>query len=738
MNQSTISRVVKYVNLLIAIALVAGLGLAYWYAWRVLPVRSGSIQAPVNGTVSVAFDAHGEPHIRASNLEDALFVQGYVTAQDRLWQMDALRRFAGGTLSEVMGPRFLESDQEMRRQRMRRVAEEGYTTLSDADRAAFAAYTRGVNYFISTHLDRLPLEFTLLGYQPRPWSAVDSLLMCLYMYRSLTTTWKDELVKSALLAQGDRAKVEFLFPTQGTGDQSPGSNGWVVSGRHTASGKPLLSNDMHLEYSVPGIWYMMHLEAPGLNVAGVSLPGTPGVIVGHNQRIAWGITNLHFDVQDLYIERFDERTGQYLFQGQVQQARAEREIIPVKGRPAVEMTVWVTQHGPIFAAEHGKPMALKWTAAQPGMIQYPFLDLNRAANWKEFLAAIARLPGPGSNLVYADVDGNIGYHVAGMLPRRKGYRGDLPVDAASGAFEWDGYIPFDELPWVYNPPSGLIVTCNQNPFPKDYPYPVNGNFAPPYRYRQIRALLSAREGWRAPDMLRVQGDIYSSFSDFLAKQVVAAYDHRNQRTPQLEPAVGLLRNWNGQMQQDLAAPLLITLVYQHVRSAVVENASTSNAAYEMNLAPAVVERLLRERPAGWFADYDQMLLRAFVDGLEEGQRLQGRDVTRWHYGDSLRIPYANPVIHQVPLVGKYFDIGPVPMSGSSTTPKQTTLTLAPSMRMTADTADWDNSILNITVGQSGQIFSRHYRDQWDDYYHLRSYPMEYGKVRAESTLQFRP
>ncbi|MBS1853757.1 MAG: penicillin acylase family protein [Acidobacteria bacterium] len=738
MNHSAISRVLKYVNVLIALALLAALALTYRYAWRVLPERSGSIAAPLNAPVAVAFDAHGEPHIRAANLEDALFVQGYVTAQDRLWQMDALRRFAGGSLAEIMGQRFLESDQEMRRQRMRRVAEEGYAALSDADRAAFAAYTRGVNYFISTHLDRLPLEFTLLNYQPRPWSTVDSLLMCLYMFRSLTTTWKDELIKSALLAQGDRDKVQFLYPTQGTGDQSPGSNGWVLGGRHTASGKPLLSNDMHLEYSVPGIWYMMHLEAPGLNVAGVSLPGTPGVIVGHNQRIAWGITNLHFDVQDLYIERFDERSGQYLFNGQVEQARAEREIIQVKDRAPVEMTVWVTRHGPIFVAEDGKRMALKWSAAQPGMIQYPFLDVDRAGNWKEFLAAIGRLSGPGSNLIYADVDGNIGYHAAGMLPRRKGYRGDVPVDGSSGIFEWDGYIPFDELPSVYNPPSGLIVTANQNPFPRDYPYPVNGNFAPPYRYRQVRALLSAREGWRARDMMRVQGDLYSSFSDFLARQVVAAYDRRNQRTPGLEAAVTLLRNWNGQMNKELAAPLLITLIYQHVRRAVVENASTANAAYEFNLAPVVVERLLRERPAGWFADYDQMLLRSFVDAFEEGQRMQGRDVTRWRYGAYLTIPYTNPVIHQLPLVGRYFDIGPVEMSGSSTTPKQTTPTLAPSMRMTADTADWENSLLNITVGQSGQILSGHYRDQWDDYYHLRTYPMQFGKVQARTTLEFHP
>jgi penicillin G amidase len=621
---------------------------------------------------------------------------------------------------------------------MRRIAEEAYVTLPPGDRAALAAYTRGVNQYIATHLDKLPVEFALLGYQPRPWSGVDCLLLALYMFRNLTTTWKDEVVKNALLLQGDREKVQFLFPSQATGETSPGSNAWALSGKHTASGKPLLSNDMHLEYSVPGIWYMAHLDAPGLNVAGVSLPGLPGIIVGHNQRIAWGITNLHFDVQDLYIERFDDRSGRYLFNGQVEQARQEREVIRVKGAAPVEMIVWVTRHGPIFLADGDKRLALKWTAAQPGLLQFPILDIDRAGNWDEFLAAIKRFPGPGSNLVYADVDGNIGYHAAGVLPRRKGYRGDLPVDGSSGIFEWDGYIPFEELPSVYNPPSGMIVTANQNPFPKDYRYPVNGNFGPPYRSQQIRALLSAKEGWRAEDMLNVQGDLYSPFMSFLDRQIVAAYDQRKQRNPGLDEAAAMLRNWNGQMHKDLAAPFLITLAYQHVRRAVAENASSANVAYEFTLAPWAIERLLRQRPAGWFDDYDQMLLRAFVDAVEEARRGQGDDLKRWRYGNYLRIPYTNPVIHQVPLVGKYFDIGPVPMSGATTTVKQTSLTLAPSMRMTADLGDWEHSLLNLTIGQSGQILSRHYRDQWDDYYNVRSYPMQFGKVQAESTLEFRP
>ncbi|HEY1337561.1 MAG TPA: penicillin acylase family protein [Bryobacteraceae bacterium] len=738
--QNTTARVVRVVNILIALAVACALSIFYWYVWRPLPKRSGTIDAPVSSAVSVTFDTLGEPHIRAGNIADALFVQGYVTAQDRLWQMDGLRRYSGGNLAEIIGPATLDTDRESRRLRLRRIAEEGYTRLPAGDRTAFAAYARGVNYFIATHLHNLPLEFSLLKYEPRPWSVVDSLLLCLHMFRTLTTTWHDEIAKRQMLSEGDATKVNFLFPVRSGWDPLPGSNAWAISGKHTASGKPLLSNDPHLEYSLPGIWYMTHLTVPGeLDVAGVALPGAPGIVVGHNQRIAWGITNLQFDVQDLYIEQFDERTGRYMIQGQPEQAHMEREVIQVKGQAAQEFPVWVTRHGPLIVSEGNTRMALRWAAAEPGLLQFPVMDIDRAQNWQDFRAALSRWPGPGSNFVYADVDGNIGYQAAGKLPNRRGYAGDLPVDGSSGKFDWDGFIPFDKMPSVYNPPSGIVVTANQDPFPPDYPYPVNGNFAPPYRAKQIRDLLGAHESWRASDLIAVQKDVYSGFSKFLAQQVVAAYEKRRGRNPGLDPAVAMLRTWNGQMDRNEAAPFLIALIYQHVRTAVAENAAPGKGQlYDFTMAPAAIERLLRERPEGWFLSYDEMLLRSLADGVEEATRIQGRDMGRWKYGAYLRVAINHPVLHQVPLVGKYFDIGPVAMSGSSTTVKQTTQRLAPSMRMNADLGDWERSLLNIQIGQSGQALSGHYRDQWSSYYYGRSYPMQFGRVETKSTLMFRP
>lgn len=730
---------VQALNAAIILVLVVAAGFVYWYAVRPLPQRSGTIPAPVTQPVSVSFDTLGVPHIRAASIEDALFTQGYVTAQDRLFQMDLLRRYDAGELAEVFGPAALDSDRESRRLRLRRIAEDSYVRLPAGDRAAMAAYARGVNAYIATHRNDLPVEFTLARYQPRPWSVVDSLLICLHMYRSLTTTWRNELLKREMMKDGNPAMVQALFPPRSGAEVQPGSNAWVLAGSRTASGKPLLSNDMHLEYSIPGIWYMTHLEAPGLDVSGVALPGTPGIIVGHNRRIAWGITNLQFDVQDLYLEKLDERTGRYLYRGNVEQAKPEREIIRVKGQNPTELLIWVTRHGPLFVTEGNDRMALRWIVAEPGLLQFPMLDVDRAENWHDFTAALSRFPGPGSNFVYADVDGNIGYHAAGKLPRRRGYLGDLPVDGSTGDFDWDGFIPFDELPSSFNPPGGMIVTANQNPFPPDYPYPVNGNFAAHHRLMQIRNLLAARKNWRPEDLLAVQKDVYSSFDKFLAEQLVAAYQRRNARVASLDTVITLLRGWNGQMDKSLVAPFVTTLAFQHIRTAMVERAAPGKGlAYDFPMGRAVVEKLLRERPSGWFHDYDEMLLRALVDSVEEGKRMQGADIQRWQYGRWLRIHIDHPVIHQVPMIGTYFDIGPVPMSGSPSTPKQTTDRLAPSMRMDADLGDWDRSLLNVIIGQSGQIFSSHYRDQWEHYYYAQSYPMQFGKVEAKSTLVFEP
>ncbi|HTB18664.1 MAG TPA: penicillin acylase family protein [Bryobacteraceae bacterium] len=725
----------------IAVLLVLVLAAVYWIAYRPLPATSGQISAPVSAPAAIARDALGVPHITAGTWEDAIFLQGYTTAQDRLWQMDVLRRLAAGELSEVFGPSTLELDREARRMRMRRIAEDQVRALAPAERAIFAAYARGVNFFIETHRNALPLEFTVLRYDPRPWSILDSTLCGLQMYRSLTTTWREELRKMTMLQRGDPAKVALLYPARAGTEFQPGSNAWVVSGKFTASGKPILANDPHLEWSIPAAWYQVHLKAPGLDVSGVSLPGVPCVIVGHNQRIAWGVTNLGFDVEDLYIEKINPQNGQYLFRGQAEQARSETEWIRVKGARALEFRQWVTRHGPLAFSEDGRYFALRWAAADQGGSGFPFLDLDRAANWKEFTTALARFPGPGLNFVYADVDSNIGYQAAGMLPIRRNFDGDVPLDGSNGDNEWDGFIPFDQLPASYNPPRGWIVTANQNPFPENYPFRVSGEFGAPYRSREIRDRLLSRTGWKPQDMLAVEKDVYSGFSSYLARQIVAAYDRKKPAKPELSDAVMLLRSWNGQMEKHTPAPLLITLAYNQLRNAAVRAAwsgTSDTSIYQPYMAPVAIQRILESGGGAFFHDPDDALLTALAAAIDEGRRTQGSNLAKWDYGRYNLLTIKQPVGSQFPLVGSYFNIGPVEMSGSSTTIKQTSTVLGPSMRFIADLANWDGSLNSIDIGQSGQILSRHYKDQWDAYYVGQSFPMQFEKVDVKDSLRVQP
>ena len=290
----------------------------------------------------------------------------------------------------------------------------------------------------------------------------------------------------------------------------------MISGKLTASGKPILANDPHLDWSIPATWYQVHLKAPGLDVTGVSLPGVPGVIIGHNERIAWGITNLGFDVQDLYVEKIDPQTGRYVFRGQVEQARSESEWIRVKGARPVEFRQWVTRHGPVAFEREWPLLRAALDGGGAGDSQFPFLELNRAGNWKEFTAALARFPARDKTSSMPTSTGTSDITRRACFRSARTSTATCRLDGSTGDFEWDGFIPFDQLPAFYNPPRGWIVTANQNPFPENYPYRVNGEFGAPYRSRQIRDRLLARAGWKPQEMLDVQKDVYSAFSSFLA------------------------------------------------------------------------------------------------------------------------------------------------------------------------------------------------------------------------------
>ena len=736
----------RFINVSIATLVLLTSVAVYWFALRPLPKVSGQLAAPVTGPATVKRDALGVPHIEASSWQDAIFLQGFATAQDRLWQMDGLRRYGSGELAEVFGASAIQQDKRSRAMRMRALAEAGLRRLTPEERAVFVEYARGVNHFIDTHRGGYSLEFSLPGhaYEPRPWTPTDSIVIGLVMYRQLTDSAASDLERGAIKAIAtDPVKMKVLFPPLQGGEVNPGSNAWTVSGAHTADGKPMLANDTHLEYGIPPTWHMVHLKAPGLDVSGCALPGVPGVIIGHNDQIAWGVTNLETDVMDLYLERIDLNTGRYLYQGRAEQAQLDRELIAVRGAKPVSMPVWVTRHGPVIGTENGRAYSMRWTANDD--FSFPFWQIDRARNWSEFRSAVARFWGPPQNFVYADQAGNIAYQAAGRVPVRRGFDGDVPLDGASGKFEWAGYIPFEQLPTVFNPASGIVATSNQNVFPPAYPYAISGGFADPYRVNQVRALLSAKAKLEVPDMLAVQKDVYSAYDQFLARQVVSVYSRRGDNEDMLRDSIAILRNWNGQMEKDQAAPMITQLLSNRLKSALVLSLLPAPGGQTAVIPPIfprslVVQELLQQRPSGWVPanDWDAWILGNLKTALEEGRSLQGSHVSSWRWGSLQQWKFAHPVGKQLPLVDRYFDIGPVEMSGSGTTIKQTTRTLGPSERMVVDLGDLDKSVLNLTTGESGFVASGHYKDQWPSYYVGKSFPMQFQAIDAKEILRVRP
>jgi penicillin amidase len=740
------------------------LAAVYWLAVRPLPKISGEIAAPVSAAATVRRDARGIPHIEAASWQDAIFLQGYVTAQDRLWQMDTLRRFGGGTLSEVFGPGPLVADRLSRSMRMQAIAEADVAHLAEDERAVLAEYARGINFFIDTHHGDYSLEFSLPGhsYTPRPWTLADSVLVSLVMFRDLTNSMDFEFAKGTMFAlHADPAKMNILFPAMQGQYVRPGSNSWAVSGAHTADGKPMLANDPHLAYGIPGTWHLVHLKAPGLNVSGAALPGIPCVISGHNEQIAWGVTNLQTDVLDIYGERLDEKTGRYLFEGKLEQAQLDRQVIRVRDAKPVTLEVWVTRHGPVVLHEGQQSFSMRWSAAEG--FGFPLLRLDRAHDWNEFRTALSDFWGPAQNFVYADRAGNIGYQAAGRVPIRPNFDGGVPVDGTSGRFEWDGYLPYEQMPNIYNPASGIVATANQNTFPPDFPYRVSGSFADKYRIEQIRALLRAKGKLTVDDMLAVQKDVYAAYDKFLAEQIVQLHPSKEEAD---RAAEDILRRWNGQMDKDQAAPFITELLNNELSAnlprLLLLTVTAPKPATPTKPSPAtptkplkdtrviglplphprqqVIESLLRNRPAGWVPndDWSAYLLAAFHAALEQGRKLQGSPISKWRWGHALHWKFEHPVGKQIPLADYFFNLGPVEMSGSGTTVKQTTLSLGPSERMVVDFGDLDRSVQNLVVGESGAVASSHYKDQWPAYYVGTSFPMEFEHIDTKDTLRVRP
>ena len=771
-----------------------------------LPVVDGTLKlSGLSAPVEVMRDSLGVPTISAANPHDLFFAQGFVTAQDRLWQMDMTRRFASGDLAAVLGPEYVKTDTEQRILGLRQVAEQAVANMDPGERARMQAYADGVNAYIAQHQKTLPLEFRFMTYFPYAWTVEDSMLVGLsmteflnhYSYKKalqhekilaklgpeltadlyVNSSWRDHApgaegqsieneppaeespeqneeegspkkrslskdrsaVEKQVLrfAQDDNRSLLVLGAFKAAlredalyDDLRPGSNNWVVSGAHTVTGKPMLSNDMHLDLRMPNVWYEAHLTSRDYDVVGVTLPGVPYVIAGHNQHIAWGFTNLGPTVQDVYIEKFNGG-GEYLTPEGWKQPEHRKEIIRVKGKPDVVLDVVATRHGPIITPlvpGETRQLALKWTIYDPKVQSNPFFELNSAHNWQEFRAAFSKLGAPGQNVVYADTDGNIGYQATGFVPIRALGDGLMPVPGENDAHEWVGYVPFDQMPSLFNPPSGIIATANSRVTPTDYPYTISTEWIAPYRTQRIYKLLGANKKYTAADMLAIQTDVFSDFDRFCAQRFVYAIDHTAKASSRAKAAADLMRTWDGTMATDLAAP---TIAYysRHTLQEMLLKAKLGNdwEMYRWFNAPVWLENVLTNQPPRWlpsnYANYDELLTAAVEETIS--QEGVPRALSTWSWGKVHKVDVQHPFWSKFPIL-KRAGPGPQPLSGDEQTVKQVRTHFGPSERFTADMSDLDKSTLDIVNGQSGNIFDEHYNDQWDAYYHGRTFPLPFS------------
>jgi penicillin amidase len=756
-------------KLVLFLALLLSLSLN-WACWAQEP-NVPTTELKISGLkekVTVRRDERGIPYIEARNDADLYFAQGFVTAQDRLWQMDLYRRVARGETAEIFGNAVFEEDKRWRKLGFAIVAEETVKTMPAETRATLENYARGVNAFIAALDDKtLPIEFRILQYRPREWRPSDSVVVGKILADALSSTWQLDLQRAALNAlpadkrdwllnkttkddvllvgkdiasASQRAKVKrqkseissatfvalereekirenSLARIGFHAEDLAASNNWVVSGKRTADGKPLLANDPHLRNTQPPIWYLVNLSAPDLRVAGVTVPGAPGVILGHNDRIAWGATNVGPDVQDLYLETFNSE-GKYKTPAGWETPIIRREEIKVRKNPlapeteSVFLEVAQTRNGVVFFEESGKRYALRWTAFDPKNDELSaFNFLNRAKNWEGFKNALKTYGGPMQNFVFADTAGNIGWSAAGRVPKRKTGDGSTPYDGSTDDGAWTTTIPFEELPQLYNPPDGIIVTANQRIVGQSYPHQeIVRAYDSPFRARRIYELLSANPKLTPNNFRDVQYDVFSIPLSRFAREIVtlkAASDE----------TLKLLAGWDGRLMADSKAALIANEIRFIFRQKIfAANLGAQGSNYRGLMESALLDRLITEKPKSWlpkeYADYTTFLKAADAEAQKSLADRLKTDSAKWTLGEANKIRFPHPLA-VAPLIGSQFAVDVLPQNGGRDAPN---VGPAVSMRLIATPGNWDLTRHVIPTGESGNPASPHWKDQLDAWY----------------------
>jgi penicillin amidase len=805
-------RVLRWFLVVIVLLVVAVAGGGYLWLRGALPQTTGTIKVQgIAAAVEIVRDSDAIPHIRAQSEADAMFGLGYAHAQDRLWQMEFQRRIGNGRLSEFAGPSQLETDKFLRTLGVARAASSAWASMPADTRALIEAYVAGVNAFVATHQGRaLPIEFAILGIQPEPWRPQDVIAWSKMMAWDLGDNWSGELLRAKLFEKLGAERADQLLPaytpdgplilpegnaavgSQGLGvggralSTSPqlptpipqaagllainrtlkndlnlggtmvGSNNWVIGGARTTTGKPLLANDPHLGARIPSIWYLAHITGGALDAIGATLPGVPGIVIGHNQRIAWGVTNTGPDVQDLFVERVNDQ-NQIEYKGQWEPLQIINETIKVKGQPDVALQVRVGRHGPLISdviEGTGQPLAFRWTALDDEDQTFgAFLKINTAQNWDDFTAALQTYVAPMQNFVYADVDGNIGYYAPGKLPIRAGGDGRAPAEGWTGANDWTGYVPFDELPHAYNPPQGYIATANNKVMPDSYPHTITNEWAAPYRAARIVELIESKPKLSPDDVAAMHADVRSS----LAREILPRMLGATAASERARQAIELLQGWDGTVSGDSAAAAVFEGWYQELPARMfqddVGDSMWEDYYDERNYQAIVLSGLLKGDASPWCDDVRtapaescaDTMGAALEDGLTNMTQAQGTDdLARWRWDKAHRTLFPHNVFDGVGALKPIFSRS-VPNGGDGFTVDVAPVvpnnlynqTHVPSYREIIDLSDLDASRFMHTVGQSGYILSGNYSNLIERWQRVEYLPMRYDAGTVDAAAEAR-
>lgn len=780
-------------GLVVAVLAVAA-GVLGWLYTSLPNIDTTYRVAGVTAPIDIVRDAYGIPHIYAQSAGDAYFALGFVHAQDRLWQMEMMRRHARGRLAEVLGDRALASDRLMRVLGLARLAEAQYDALAPPLREALEAYAAGVNAWRQTHRWALPPEFLFLGFAPEPWRPSDSLLWGKVMAMRLSGNWQDELLRARLSHKLPADKAARLWPERPPdavqqlsrlpgllGDRAladlaaalpplapvPGaSNAWVIAGTHTGSKKPILANDPHLSFTAPILWYLARVETPELTLVGATVPGVPFLVLGHNGHIAWGMTTTQADLQDLFVEQVEPGDeSRYRTPDGARPFATRTEVIRVRGGADVSLTVRATRHGPVISdvataaqgiAGAGKALALAATYLRDDdRTPEALFRLNRARTWEEFLDALKDFHAPVQNIHYADTAGNIGFVAPGRVPVRKSGQGWVPSPGWTGEADWIGWVPFEHLPKLLNPPEGRIVSANNKIVADDYPYFLSHDWAPGYRARRIHQILDEEKAQSLDNQARIQRDIVSLMAQELLPLMTDVKPAKELHAKVLIK----MREWSGSMARRQPEPLIFSYWLRELNRALYADELGELFPRYFDLRPRFVAGVLRGDRA-WCDDVTtpdpEDCPSRVVLALERavGALAKTRDVpfVRWRWGDAHRARFAHPLFSGLPIVGGYADLA-IDSDGAEDTINRGASRVdderapfaavhGPGMRAIYDLGNLAQSRFMIATGQSGNPLSPHYRDllaDWRDGRYLRlGLPRRALQAAAKGTLRLEP